>query len=179
MLPSASPTSFKGAVAPAGWWGLSQHLPGTAGHPTRATSALQSLCRNSSSLPRLPCDPHFHSDLRMGHHRLQIGDKGIMDTVSSQRGRTMHIFLLHYQTCCKSSLTEAFSSREEEWETPDQEIQMTLVEATHSSDGSVWAGVVCGSKSTDWKSRARKVHGTSAVGLGNTVGHTPVQVTLN
>lgn len=42
--------SLKGAVAPAGWWGLSQHLLGTAGHPTRATSALQSLCRSSSSL---------------------------------------------------------------------------------------------------------------------------------
>lgn len=29
---------------------------------------------------------HFHSDLRMGHHRLQTGDKGIRDAVSCLEG---------------------------------------------------------------------------------------------
>lgn len=97
----------------------------------------------------LPCHPHFHSDSGMGHQGLHTGDKGIRGAASCSE-RQDYAHLPPHQTCQSEQPCRAcFPLPEKMNENPQTGIQTALIEATHSSDGSAWAGAVCGSKSTD------------------------------
>lgn len=71
-----------GEGSPSTSWAKRVTPPGS-----RATSALQLLCRKSSSPAQLLCDPHSHSDSRVGQHGLQAGEKEIRDAVSCSEGQ--------------------------------------------------------------------------------------------